>query len=202
MSARSGLSVIDREKYEVFPIGITQEGRSVVGETLLDLLSEKKTSKLPGAALFGDPTRPGLYQLHSVSGDEIVFKLADLESIFPVLHGTYGEDGTLQGMLEMADVAYVGAGVLGSSVAMDKALFKDLMRANNIPVVPSILVLRSQIENDLPAVVNQAEKVAGYPLFVKPSNMGSSVGVSKCVNRSDLMEVFDRCSSIRPPHLD
>lgn len=188
MSARSVLSVIDREKYEIFPIGITQEGRWVVGENLLDLLSEKKTSKLPGAALFGDPTRSGLYQLHSVSGDEIVFKLADLDVIFPVLHGTYGEDGTLQGMLEMADVAYVSAGVLGSSVAMDKALFKDLMRANNIPVVPSILVLRSQIENDLPAVVNLAEKVASYPLFVKPSNMGSSVGVSKCVNRSDLME--------------
>ena len=85
---------------------------------------KRKHPSFRSAAIFGDPTRPGLYQLHSVSGDEIVFKLTNLDVIFPVLHGTYGEDGTLQGMLEMADVAYVGAGVLGSSVAMDKALFQ------------------------------------------------------------------------------
>lgn len=188
MSARSVLSVIDRQKYEVFPIGITMDGRWVTGEDLLDRLADKKDKKLPGAAIFGDPTRTGLFQLQSSSGDEVIFKVSDLDVIFPVLHGTYGEDGTLQGLLEMADVAYVGSGVLGSAVGMDKALFKDLMRANNIPVVPSILVFRSQIENDLSTVVDQAEKLSAYPLFVKPANLGSSVGISKCTSRSDLTE--------------
>jgi D-alanine-D-alanine ligase len=188
MSARSVLSVIDRDKYEIYPIGITLEGRWVVGENVLDLLQQKKTSKLASAAIFGDPTRSGLYQFHDASGDEVVFKMTDLDVVFPVLHGTYGEDGILQGLLEMADVAYVGAGVLGSSVGMDKGLFKDLMRANNVPVTPSILISRKQIDNDLPKVITEAEKVSNYPLFVKPANLGSSVGVSKCTSRSDLME--------------
>ncbi len=188
MSARSVLSVIDKDKYEIFPIGITLDGRWVVGENVLDLLSQKKTTKLACAAIFGDPTRPGLFQFHAASGDEVVFKITDLDVIFPVLHGTYGEDGTLQGLLEMADVAYVGAGVLGSSVGMDKGLFKDLMRANDVPVVPSILVSRTQIEKDLTAVIAKSETISPYPLFVKPANLGSSVGVSKCTNRSDLME--------------
>ena len=189
MSARSVLSVIDREKYEVYPIGITLEGRWVFGDNLLEMLTEKKTKKLSSAAIFGDPTRSGLFQMQPVSDDgEIIFKLADLDVLFPVLHGTYGEDGTLQGLFEMADVAYVGAGVLGSAVGMDKALFKDLMRANHIPVVPSILITRKMIENELETVMNKAEKVGAYPLFVKPANLGSSVGISKCTNRSDLME--------------
>lgn len=189
MSARSVLSVIDREKYEVFPIGITLEGRWVFGEGLLDLLAEKKTKNLKSSAIFGDPTRKGLFQMQPVSDDgEVIYKLTDLDVIFPVLHGTYGEDGTLQGLLEMADVAYVGAGVLGSSVGMDKALFKDLMRANHVPVVPSILVSRRMIENEMENVVVMAEKLSPYPLFVKPANLGSSVGITKCRTRSDLME--------------
>jgi D-alanine-D-alanine ligase len=188
MSARSVLSVIDRDKYDVFPIGITMDGRWVTGEDLLERMVEKKHKKLSGAAIFGDPTRSGLFQLQSSSGDDVIFKISSLDVVFPVLHGTYGEDGTLQGLLEMADVAYVGSGVLGSAVGMDKALFKDLMRANNIPVAPSLLVFRSQIETDLRSVVDQAEKNFSYPIFVKPANLGSSVGISKCSSRSDLME--------------
>ena len=98
----------------------------------------------------------------------------------PSLHGTYGEDGTLQGLLEMADLAYVGAGVTGSSVGMDKGVFKDVMRAIGIPTVESIIVLRSEIEKDIEAVIRRAETVAAYPLFVKPANLGSSVGITKC----------------------
>jgi D-alanine-D-alanine ligase len=111
-----------------------------------------------------------------------------LDVVFPVLHGSYGEDGTIQGLLEMADVAYVGAGVLGSAVGMDKALFRDVMLANQIPVVNSMLVLRSKIETALQAVLDQAESLSGYPLFVKPANLGSSVGITKCYSRSDLVE--------------
>jgi D-alanine-D-alanine ligase len=105
-----------------------------------------------------------------------------------VLHGTFGEDGTIQGLFEMADVAYVGAGVTGSSVGMDKAVFKDVMRANDIPVIESILVLRGEIERDIKAVIQRAEALAGYPLFTKPANLGSSVGITKCRSRADLGE--------------
>jgi D-alanine-D-alanine ligase len=111
-----------------------------------------------------------------------------LDVIFPVLHGTFGEDGTLQGFLEMGEFAYVGAGVLGSSLGMDKAVFKDVMRTNHVPVVESVVVLRSEISENMETVLNRAESVAPYPLFVKPANLGSSVGISKCHNRSDLME--------------
>jgi D-alanine-D-alanine ligase len=107
---------------------------------------------------------------------------------FPVLHGPFGEDGTLQGLLELADVAYVGAGVAGSSVGMDKGIFKDVMRANEIPIVDSILVLRSEIEQDMKAVIEKVERMGAYPFFTKPANLGSSVGISKCNSRSDLSE--------------
>ncbi|MBA4379471.1 MAG: D-alanine--D-alanine ligase A, partial [Anaerolinea sp.] len=107
---------------------------------------------------------------------------------FPVLHGPFGEDGTLQGLLEMADLAYVGAGVTGSSVGMDKGVFKDVMRANGIPVVEAIILLRSEIEKDIQSVIRKAEAVAAYPLFVKPANLGSSVGITKCNSRADLAE--------------
>ena len=95
----------------------------------------------------------------------------------------------MQGLLELANVAYVGAGVVGSSVGMDKGVFKDVMRANGIPIVESMLVLRSEIEKDIKAVIERAEKeLGGYPMFTKPANLGSSVGVTKCHNRSDLQE--------------
>jgi D-alanine-D-alanine ligase len=125
--------------------------------------------------------------------------LSEVEVVFPVLHGTFGEDGTLQGLLEMADLAYVGAGVTGSAVGMDKGVFFNVMRANGIPVVDTILVLRSDLEQDSEAVLEQIEKEIGaYPMFVKPANLGSSVGISKVNSRSDLIEglleaaVYDR----------
>jgi D-alanine-D-alanine ligase len=117
-------------------------------------------------------------------------KLTDLDVVFPVLHGTFGEDGTLHGLLEMADLAYVGAGVTGSSVGMDKGIFKDVMRACGIPTVESIIVLRSEIEKDIEAVIRRAETVSAYPLFIKPANLGSSVGITKCNQRADLGEAL------------
>jgi D-alanine-D-alanine ligase len=122
----------------------------------------------------------------------------NIDVFFPVLHGTFGEDGTLQGLFEMANVAYVGAGVVGSSVGMDKGVFKDVMIANQIPTVDTLVVLRAEIESDMPGVIANAEKLSEYPLFTKPANLGSSVGVTKCNNRSDLQEglmeaaAFDR----------
>jgi D-alanine-D-alanine ligase len=107
---------------------------------------------------------------------------------FPLLHGTFGEDGTIQGLFELANAAYVGSGVLGSAVGMDKALFKDVMRSHEIPIVDSILVLRAEIEKNMDGVIAQAEELSPYPIFTKPANLGSSVGISKCRTRSDLQE--------------
>jgi D-alanine-D-alanine ligase len=198
MSARSVLHVIDREKYEVFPIAITREGEWRWGTDALEQMSVNKPHALAQAAIFPDVSRRGLYQIIQSAGKSTLEKVTDLDVVFPVLHGTFGEDGTLQGLLEMTDVAYVGAGVLGSSVGMDKGLFKDVMRANDVPVVESVLVTRGQIFTDIDKVIGSIEALAPYPVFVKPANLGSSVGVSKCRTRSDLVEglleaaAFDR----------
>jgi len=140
------------------------------------------------ATIFPDPTRPGLKRIEENKGAEMLETLTNVDVVFPVLHGTYGEDGTLQGLLEMAGVAYVGAGVLGSAAGMDKALFADVMRANNIPVVDYVLIRRSLMETDMDTALRIAESLGDYPLFVKPANLGSSVGVSKVHNRADLLE--------------
>jgi D-alanine-D-alanine ligase len=186
MSARSVLSVLDPARYEVTQIGITHEGAWLTGQDVLDRFEAGKLDGLEHFMLSADPSEP-------TSGVS-----SAIDVYFPVLHGTFGEDGTLQGLFEMADLAYVGAGVLGSSVGMDKGVFKDVMIANNIPVVDTMIILRSEIEHDLASVIRKAEKMGDYPLFTKPANLGSSVGVTKCNNRSDLQEglmesaAFDR----------
>jgi D-alanine-D-alanine ligase len=188
MSAVSVLAVLDPQKYEVFQVGITHEGRWVVGVNVLAALQQGNAATLSSAAILPDASRASLYAIKPSPAGDILEYISDLDVIFPVLHGTFGEDGALQGLLELADVAYVGAGVLASSVGMDKALFKDVMRTHNIPVVESITVTRRQIETQIDAVLDQAEQVSRYPLFVKPANLGSSVGVSKCRSRADLLE--------------
>ncbi|HZM22358.1 MAG TPA: D-alanine--D-alanine ligase family protein [Anaerolineales bacterium] len=185
MSARSVLSVLDVNKYEVTQIGITREGVWLTGENVLEKFENNKTDGLLPVIVSPDPSEIGIYYLEGISG---LRKWSDVDVFFPVLHGTFGEDGTIQGLFELADVAYVGAGVVGSSVGMDKGIFKEVMRANDIPVVESVLVLRSEIENDVDAVIEKAEKISAYPLFAKPANLGSSVGVTKCHNRSDMQE--------------
>jgi D-alanine-D-alanine ligase len=188
MSARSLLSVLDPQKYTVTQIGITHTGTWVTGEAVLDALQNGRAVELQPAAILPDPARPGLYGVSTRQSGNALKLLGQLDVVFPVLHGTFGEDGTLQGLLELADLAYVGAGVLGSSVGMDKALFKDVMRANGIPVPKSITVTRRQIEAAMEQVLDQVETLAAYPYFVKPANLGSSVGVSKVHSRSDLYE--------------
>jgi len=184
MSARSVLPVLDADKYEVIQIGITRDGAWVTGPDLWDALWNGQTAGLMPVTLLPDTGKNTLYAIR----EGRLEPLAELDVIFPLLHGTFGEDGTLQGLLELADLAYVGANVLSSSVGMDKALFKDVLRANHLPIVESILVLRSQIERDPEAIIAQAEALAPYPLFTKPANLGSSVGITKCRSRSDLYE--------------
>jgi D-alanine-D-alanine ligase len=177
-SARSVVEAIDRSKYEVSLIGIDKGGRwHLLDEArfrqitdaplpvLADGASEVVMPPVPAAGELIDPARPSArVERHDV--------------IFPVLHGPYGEDGAIQGLLELADVPYVGAGVLGSAVGMDKDLQKRLLDAAGIPVVPFVTVTRHSWEADPGAVRTQAAAL-GLPLFVKPANLGSSVGVSK-----------------------
>jgi len=184
-SARSVLEAIRTDKYDIIQIGITKEGAWLVGENVWDALQEGNIENLTPAALLPIPGRAALYTLHPHEIGEVLKVFTGLDVVFPVLHGTFGEDGTLQGLLEMVNLAYVGAGVLGSSVGMDKGVFKDVMRANHIPVVESEIVLRHEIEHDIEAVVKRAEKIAPYPLFVKPANLGSSVGIHKCKTPKD-----------------
>ncbi len=225
-SARSVLAVLDPRKYEIYQVGITHAGDWLTGPDARLALEKGDTGKLIPCTILPDPSKPGLYSfritddtqnlkhptLHTQSTNHagrqtgaglrgqanVCEKLTDLDVVFPVLHGTYGEDGTLQGLLEMADLAYVGAGVTGSSVGMDKGIFKDVMRAIGIPTVESVILLRSEIEKDVEEVIRRAETVAAYPLFIKPANLGSSVGITKCNSRADLGEalmeaaVYDR----------
>ena len=208
MSARSVLSVLDRTRYDVIELGITHSGAWLTGTNALVAFEQGKTASLFPASLLPDPSRPGLFVLEKPSSDagqtpcdnpgpstgmESTHKFSKetvytVDVYFPVLHGTFGEDGTIQGLFELADVAYVGAGVAGSSVGMDKAIFKDVMIANNIPVVKSILALRSEIDQNIAEVIKKAEELGTYPLFIKPANLGSSVGVTKCHTRGDIAE--------------
>ncbi len=179
MSARSVLSVLDQNKYNVFEIGITHDGVWLTGEDTLAAFEQGKTNNLLPVTLSPDPTKNG----HLVNG-----QLINIDVYFPVIHGTFGEDGTLQGLFEMADVAYVGSGVLGSAVGMDKGVFKYVMASNNIPIVKSTIVLRSEIEHNLKDVINKIQELGSYPLFIKPANLGSSVGITKCRSQEDVIE--------------
>ncbi|MGA2503755.1 MAG: D-alanine--D-alanine ligase family protein [Anaerolineales bacterium] len=190
MSARSVLSALDPEKYEITQIGITKEGVWLTGENILEALSKNQTedNNLNQVIIIPDQYHNHIWEIQNKKSPWNLTLKADVDVVFPVLHGTFGEDGTLQGLLELADLAYVGAGVTGSAVGMDKGIFKDVMRANNIPTAASVIVLRSEIEKNIQNVIQKAETVAPYPLFVKPANLGSSVGISKCTSKSDLGE--------------
>lgn len=189
MSARSVLSVLDPERYDVTQIGITLDGNWLTGANALEGFEKNDVKDLDRVIPPTEPaSRQSLFVLRSTKTGERLETLAKIDVFFPVLHGPFGEDGTIQGLFEMADVAYVGAGVAGSSVGMDKGIFKDVMRANGIPIVESILLLRSEIETDMNAVIEKAEAMSAYPLFTKPANLGSSVGITKCNSRSDLAE--------------
>ncbi|MFN2149114.1 MAG: D-alanine--D-alanine ligase family protein [Anaerolineales bacterium] len=185
MSARSVISALDPQRYEIVEIGISKEGRWFGGHDVLAAFEGGRIESLSPVFLLAEPENPGLLQRVSDGGIEL---LSSLDVVFPVLHGTFGEDGTLQGLLELADIAYVGAGVLASAVAMDKSLFKQLMRAHDIPVVDWITLNAAELETRLEFCLEQAELLGDYPFFTKPANLGSSVGVSKCNNRSDLVE--------------
>ncbi len=184
MSARSVVRVLDVKRYNVTLIGITHDGQWLAGENALDALEKGNTAHLTPVTLLPQAGQRTLFALK----DGALAHYAELDVIFPMLHGTFGEDGTIQGLFELIGLPYVGAGVLGSSVGMDKGLFKDVMRANGIPVLDSIVLTRREIEKNIENAIAACEKISAYPLFTKPANLGSSVGISKVRGRSDLYE--------------
>jgi D-alanine-D-alanine ligase len=199
-SARSVMRAMDPEKYDVVPIGITKSGTWLTGgDPMVQLRSGADAADLPklGSLLAPDPTGEGSAELLQLSegengGRELSARFSQrLDIIFPVLHGPMGEDGTVQGMLELAGIPYVGAGVLGSAVGMDKGMMKDVFRARGLPVAPYLYVSRKRWETAPQDVQAEAERLLTYPMFAKPSNMGSSVGVSKIHDSSEFATALD-----------
>jgi D-alanine-D-alanine ligase len=182
-SAASVMNALDPAKYEIVPIGITHEGHWRVGSGRSQPPAEVLKAGTP-ITPSADPTGPKLLPLASARASAKV--LPALDVVFPVLHGTFGEDGTVQGLLELADLPYVGAGVLASATGMDKDVMKRLFRDAGLPVVPWELILRADWESHPALVRKRIEKSLRYPLFVKPVNMGSSVGISKVHSRREL----------------
>jgi D-alanine-D-alanine ligase len=186
MSARSVLAGFNPEKYEVFPIGISRDGQWVTPEGAKAALQAGHVSVAEGQSL---AILPGAAQ-QSLVPQGSAPPLPALDVIFPVIHGTYGEDGTLQGLLEMAGIPYVGAGVHGSAVGMDKALMKSVWQASGIPQVPFLVFLRKQWEAQPDLILGRIQKELGLPVFVKPANLGSSVGISKAKTPEELREAM------------
>ncbi len=193
MSARSIMDALDKEKYEVVPIGIDREGQWLAGDAMRALRDGEAGAAQP-ATLLPAPHSSGLLQFESPELEEssavqpVSFsRAANLDVIIPVLHGPYGEDGTVQGLLELAGLPYVGAGVVGSAVGMDKAIFKQIMVANQIPILPWRLVRTGEWRSQPDLVIAAIESAFTYPLFTKPANLGSSVGISRCEDRSALV---------------
>ena len=197
-SARSVMDNIDRAKYDVVPIGITKEGGWIVGGDPMKALTSGLSAENSPAAMLTDPSHRGLWNITTPAQQErlparalTAVHLADLDVIFPVLHGTFGEDGTMQGLLELAGVPYVGCGVLASAAAMDKAIAKDIFAAQGLPVPPYVVVKRKSWHKDPAEVIEAIEAALDYPVFCKPANMGSSVGVSKVHNLEELAPALD-----------
>src|SRR5947208_2744410 len=223
LSAASVLEAIDKAKFEVVPIGITKDGRWLTAghaERLLKGMPVEHEERhlragdpeaTPGAALLARgeavvvPPEPahresgGMTPFQTDAGAAMLARRAsdraiNVDVIFPVLHGTFGEDGTIQGLLELADIPYVGAGVLGSAAGMDKDVMKSLFRAAGLPIVKHVTVLRSEWESERKKVQKFVESKLKYPVFVKPANLGSSVGISKARDRKELGPALDEAA--------
>lgn len=184
-SAESVMTNLDPERYEIVPIGITKQGRWLAGGNPLQALKGEQADGTQGLALVpGQPAgRPLRLDSDRTSGDSSAL---EVDVVVPVLHGPFGEDGTIQGLLELANLPFVGAGVLASAVGMDKGMMKTVWRQHGLPVVDHLLVRRTEWETDREEVLERIERTFDYPVFVKPANLGSSVGVNKARTRSEL----------------
>lgn len=182
-SAESVINALDKTKYEVIPIAITPQGKWLASSEATNLLPSSVIETADqSVAILGDPTKRGLERISS-DGEQV---RDPLDVIVPILHGTYGEDGTIQGLFEMADIPYVGCGVLASACGMDKVIMKRLFHEAGLPIVEYTHFLRTQWEKDAATIEAQVIAQLGFPVFVKPANLGSSVGISKAEDADEL----------------
>lgn len=200
-SARSVMAALDPAKYELVPIGIGKDGQWIAGDAMQALSAGqaeiRQATLLPApgdAALMGIEPYTNGSGLTPAGAGASLSPISRLDVVIPVLHGTYGEDGTVQGLLELAGLPYVGAGVVGSAVGMDKAIFKQVMLANGLPILPWVLVTARQWRRQPEAVIADVESRLAYPVFTKPANLGSSVGISKCAGRPELIKGLDEAA--------
>src|SRR6201996_991318 len=218
LSAASILKAIDRNRFEVVPIGITKQGRWLISEDAERLLAGNFEDAGPNKLRAGDPQHtapaallakgqgvivPPVPSMEGGRGGALVpfereassissaHEVLQLDVVFPVLHGTFGEDGTMQGLFELAGLAYVGSGVLGSATGMDKEMMKRLFLAAGLPITKHITFLRSEWKQSQKKIVARLEAELKYPLFVKPANLGSSVGINKAHDRKELGPAID-----------
>jgi D-alanine-D-alanine ligase len=215
LSAASVLKAINPEKYEVVPIGITKQGQWLTADYAEKLLRGEQVPEPSSRHLrAGDPQATASAAVLAKGEAVIVPPVPESDSllpfeskahpaqhginvdvIFPVLHGTFGEDGTIQGLLELADIPYVGAGVLGSAAGMDKDVMKRLFAVAGLPIVKHVTLLRSQWQSEAKKMTKEIEKKLKYPVFVKPANLGSSVGISKAHDRKELRPAIETAAA-------
>lgn len=189
-SARSIVQAIDRSRYTVIELGISRSGRWLPVEDSALLLEGRTEHEIEAHA---GASQSSALTLAATAADPAAGSPIDV--VFPVLHGTFGEDGTVQGLLELADIAYVGSGVLGSAAGMDKDAMKRLFSSAGLPQTPWVTLLRADWRRDPEAAVQTVEATLRYPLFVKPANLGSSVGISKVHDRAELAPALDLAAS-------
>ena len=196
-SAGAVIQAMNHDRYEILPIAITKEGKWLSPPEAASLLPAGAREMLPNTlvakqtsdvAIFGDPSHQGLV---SIDANGLPQSSEPLDVVFPLLHGPYGEDGTIQGLLEMANVPYVGCGVLASACGMDKVVMKSLFKNAGLPICKYIWFLRSDWRGNPDNVIRRLKREIGFPCFVKPANLGSSVGVSKAVDKESLARAVD-----------
>jgi len=186
VSAKNIIETMDKEKYDVIQVGITKAGKWLSGENAVEAFKNGDYEGLTEVSL---NVKSGSNELLILSGENC--KKEKLDIFFPAMHGPYGEDGTIQGLFEMANIPYTGCGVLASSVGMDKLTTKAVWEQAGLPVTPYIGTTKLEWDNDKEGVILKAENKLDYPIFVKPANMGSSVGISKAKNRNELEKAIN-----------
>lgn len=199
VSIITGLQVIEnmnKEKYEPIPVYVGRDGRWYTGKDLLDISNYKDIpSLLKKCEQVVLPPVPGLNKLYYYPFRKKFmskeYDYIDVDVIFPAFHGTHGEDGTMQGLFQLANIPYVGSGVVGSATGMDKVIMKDIFKANNLPIVNYLWFLRKEYEKNKEAMLDLIESKLKYPMFVKPANLGSSIGISKAKNRDELFDAIE-----------
>lgn len=181
MSATSVIKAIDKEKYHVIPIGITKDGQWLLYHGPVDKIESGEWEAIAKNELMKDPIN-NKFSVIPMGGP------MKIDVVFPVLHGPYGEDGTIQGLLEMANIPYVGAGVLASSIGMDKIYSKKIFKDAGLPMGKYRVIMRKKMRADMDGCISDIEENFDYPVFIKPANLGSSVGITKAHNREELKE--------------